>query len=133
MDGDPSYTDSIFALWAEDDGCRNLHLQDKGMVFDESKAVRVYYHRYLETLEQCDIEVTISGDNQSGSYIFNSSVYVEGTGKGIDPGCNDINTTGLYHRHGIELLTMESSSGAVMEYHNCSDLPGCAPAICGIL
>jgi hypothetical protein len=60
---------------------------------------------------QCDCRVSILGDQSSGSWVFNSCVYLEDSSL-RDPGCNSLNTTGIY-RKSDDQLELTDSSGNV--------------------
>jgi len=137
----PDSIKPIAGLWAETDGCRNLHMRE--LEFDIPIKVSVFYHQYLDNFAKCEIEILISGDNESGTYSFNNSVYIEGSSTS-DPNCNSLNTTGTYkiikiagtYRIIKTVLIMEHD-GLQQIYHWCGlDINGnekCNPVVCGIL
>lgn len=134
----------IISLWAEGDGCRNLHFQEKTgvpkMEMDKPYNLNIYHNRYLNNLAQCNVDYTLSGTDKAGSYTISNSTWVEGS-SASDPGCNAMNTTGHYYLHKPSvpfIMYMQPATGEAIQYHWCSwDVESqsstCIPKVCGIL
>lgn len=138
----------IFSLWAENDGCRNLHFEQQpgkpAAQFGEPYNLDVYFSRHLKHLAQCNIDYTITGTDKAGAYTITNAVFVAGS-HATDPGCNSLNTTGHYYLKSKlvpRIMYMQPATGEAIEYHYCKptlfdedgvQIQGCVPKVCGIL
>lgn len=106
----PTEAKDLFSLWDLQDQEVNIPLDLRGVEFDVPASVSFVY----PLVGSCDCDVTLSGEQASGSYSVNNCVYVPAEVP-IDPGCNAQITTGTYGKT-VSTLTLTSESMSTFTY-----------------
>ena len=88
--GDDHKPKSLFSLWIND-GPPMKVVDLTGGDF----STPLLYDSFFPDGAQCTCDLTVIGNQSTGSYVFNFCAYVVGSGT-VDPGCNALNNTGTY-------------------------------------
>ena len=99
----------LFSLWTEKGGGSVLNLT--GGDFNALIGLQLI----TVGMEVCNCELTITGNQSSGTYTVANCTYQPPTGGGVDPGCNAFNDTGSFTKSS-DTLTLMPSSGSVVVY-----------------
>lgn len=86
-------TKSLFGIWTRTDLAISMNLT--------GGSIGSFTLQWtLSSGHKCNSIITISGSENSGGYSVSSSVYVGGTGNGVDPGCSSLNEVGTFSKSG---------------------------------